>query len=767
MGLFKKLFNDVTENMKEALEQTKNEFQASINDKRNEIEQSLSSRLNGLTSKVDSPQRSVEKPHVENNSIDSREEKNEIIETEYGTIKNGVLVINEGIKVIKEHSLSEYKTIKKVVFPASLTNLQYTVIDNLPQLEELDFSKVNKLKFIPPYFIKGENKISHFSIPEGVEEVGCYCLGKKDSKPMVIEVSSTVQKFQAIISRETHSIEFWVFGSELDLDYIAKNAKTFIVLEKDAEKYKKQLAHYGHDVPVGIIKGFSPDTLSNQEETDTTDSCEKAAHDAEESNPEEKNNLDNNMTKNNIEKEPSSIEDDSIIFSPRLEALIKSAFKDGILTQKEKDAILRRVEKDGEDLDEFEMLFNERIEKKGINVIEENSEESPQKLELATSDTNTPPTPPKEKGRFSEKLLFLIDNALEDGVLTDQEKNAIIKRAQAEGEDIDEVDIYIQSLQHKRQKELQEQAQESAAKEMEARRKAQEAKAKADQEEEKERATILRECPACGSQIPHLSNVCPECGHVISTSEKDKEIMELIKAFLKSKENLEEIPKEVYKNDTVMKKAYSVIEDGNGVYYVKSNYQSLKTTLELLYIDNPKVNKLLKEDAKSTKEQDKEITELIQALAKAKKGDSWINKKTYDNDPILKRAYRIKRNEKREDKYYCESNYDSILSTLKTLYIDNPKVKKALEDNRVKVYKELISSICYYIEDAKEYNKKGDEKQFNYYVERAKEKMIEICQYKDIQGWTETYNRLQAEIDNLNYDKKTAVKSKIKGLFKF
>ena len=61
---------------------------------------------------------------------------------------------------------------------------------------------------------------------------------------------------------------------------------------------------------------------------------------------------------------------------------------------------------------------------------------------------------------FSERLENLIEAALQDGVLTDQEKASIIKRAQAEGEDIDEVEIYIQSLLQKRQQDLNQKNKE-------------------------------------------------------------------------------------------------------------------------------------------------------------------------------------------------------------------------------------------------------------------------------------------------------------------
>lgn len=58
---------------------------------------------------------------------------------------------------------------------------------------------------------------------------------------------------------------------------------------------------------------------------------------------------------------------------------------------------------------------------------------------------------------FSKRLEDLIQAALQDGVLTEQEKEIIMKRAQAEGEDKDEVEMYIQSLiqQQKQQEQNQ------------------------------------------------------------------------------------------------------------------------------------------------------------------------------------------------------------------------------------------------------------------------------------------------------------------------
>lgn len=122
---------------------------------------------------------------------------------------------------------------------------------------------------------------------------------------------------------------------------------------------------------------------------------------------------------------------------------------------------------------------------------------------------------------FSERLENLIRAALQDGVLTDQEKASIVKRAQIEGEDIDEVEIYIQSLMQKRQQEINQKSKE-----------ANNVQAKEAQYQEKERAKTLRKCPKCGEYVPHLTNICPACGFIIDKSDKDDKIV-LIKSMLK------------------------------------------------------------------------------------------------------------------------------------------------------------------------------------------------------------------------------------------
>lgn len=211
---------------------------------------------------------------------------------------------------------------------------------------------------------------------------------------------------------------------------------------------------------------------------------------------------------------------------------------------------------------------------------------------------------------FSERLERLIEASLQDGQLTEQEKAAIIKRAEAEGEDINEVDIYIQSLQQKRQQELNLQAQQAATEEMIAQKKAREMKQAAAAEEEKERAKLLRKCPACGTPIPAATNVCPNCGHIVESNDITKEISNLIKLINRcapkevdgdGKLFLNDyMKKTIYDKDPVYHKIYDITgETYDGKEYeIKSKYQELIVDLEMKYGENAVVKSFLLKERK-------------------------------------------------------------------------------------------------------------------------------------------------------------------------
>lgn len=92
---------------------------------------------------------------------------------------------------------------------------------------------------------------------------------------------------------------------------------------------------------------------------------------------------------------------------------------------------------------------------------------------------------------FSKEMEALIEAALQDGVLTDQEKTVLLKRAQREGIDVDELDIYIQSLLQKRH---QDEAEQAAA------------------EDRQSKMGTVKKCPNCENQVQLGWAACPACG---------------------------------------------------------------------------------------------------------------------------------------------------------------------------------------------------------------------------------------------------------------
>ena len=96
---------------------------------------------------------------------------------------------------------------------------------------------------------------------------------------------------------------------------------------------------------------------------------------------------------------------------------------------------------------------------------------------------------------FSKELESLIQATLEDGVMEEHEKAAIVRRAQNEGVDLAELDIYINSLLQKRARELEY-----------------EKIAALQQAEKAKKESFGRKCPNCGAQVPPLTLKCV-CGY--------------------------------------------------------------------------------------------------------------------------------------------------------------------------------------------------------------------------------------------------------------
>jgi hypothetical protein len=111
---------------------------------------------------------------------------------------------------------------------------------------------------------------------------------------------------------------------------------------------------------------------------------------------------------------------------------------------------------------------------------------------------------------FSKELENLIKASLTDGKLSELEKNALVKRAQKEGVDLDELEIYIESILQQRTQEQKVQLEKETS------------------EHEKLRKGNI--CPHCATELPPLTKICPNCNRAVNTNETsgDKELFELI-----------------------------------------------------------------------------------------------------------------------------------------------------------------------------------------------------------------------------------------------
>ena len=414
MGLFKKIFSDVADELKKSLEETKKEM-------RNNLEEMKQNAMAGFTDST-------------SNSRDDDEEDDEEPKILLGDFSDGVLTIREGITELDGESLEHYKRIRKIVFPASLENLDSYVIDEQHQLEELDFSKVTKLKTIPDDFISGENKISKFVIPNGVTEVGSGFLGDAKSGAEIF-VPASVSKLGFISENSNNDMIVYLFAADIDISDVESCAKTLYVLPNYYAQYAKKLKDCYSEASLREMPADKQNFYANPADEEPTPAAQPAPSSVLSDVPP----IPVSNPKTEGKKQLG-------VFSARLESIIEAALQDGVLTQKEREVILRRAEKEGEDLDEFELLFDARLAQLGIKVEEIEKPSAVQAPEMPQNDSSRGPD-----GMFSERLEFLIHNAIEAGSITEKAREIIIKRAQAEGEDLDEVDIYIQSLLQKKE----------------------------------------------------------------------------------------------------------------------------------------------------------------------------------------------------------------------------------------------------------------------------------------------------------------------------
>ena len=149
------------------------------------------------------------------------------------------------------------------------------------------------------------------------------------------------------------------------------------------------------------------------------------------------------------------------------------------------------------------------------------------------------------KKLIPEELDALIQEYLTDGVLTDKERQVILKKAEGMGLDRDEIDLYLDA-----QVQKIDQATDAAV-----------------------RKQKSKSCPYCGSPVPQLTDKCPECGQFI-TPEASKELQEIL-------DNLED--------------ALVDYKSGRNIERSKATVERYARKAKMYYSNNPKIKPLLAE----------------------------------------------------------------------------------------------------------------------------------------------------------------------------
>ena len=142
---------------------------------------------------------------------------------------------------------------------------------------------------------------------------------------------------------------------------------------------------------------------------------------------------------------------------------------------------------------------------------------------------------------FSKELENLINATLEDGVLEEYEKAALVKRAQAEGVDLTELEIYINSILQRRKKE-QTKAEE----------------ARQEIIDKKKKEAYGRVCPNCGKQVNSMTLKC-DCGYEFTNNAVRSSVQILADKIEKIKNRYSDIKDDNKRDDVRTKEIVDAI----------------------------------------------------------------------------------------------------------------------------------------------------------------------------------------------------------------
>lgn len=399
-----------------------------------------------------------------------------------GKYENGVLEIREGFKKLDDESMEGYEHVRKVIFPASLEKLEEDVFSETKELEELDFSRVTKLKEIPGDLVSCKTKITTFVIPQGVKEVGDGFLSeaKKGTK---IFVPASVKQMGYINGNDDNDLEVYLFASGIDIDDFEADVNTLYVLPQDYADYAEKLKDRESEAKLREI----PEKLLNFY-SNIASTAASATQPAPAAQPI-------------IAAKPAPAAVMSVPTPPPTPAAPK--VQNQPATPVASSALQNTI-------------HQQTTNKKNManNLI-------PQELDT------------------------LIQEYLTDGVLTDKERQVILRKAEGMGLDRDEIDLYLDA-----QVQKIDQATDAVA-----------------------RRQKGKQCPYCGGSVPQLTDKCPHCGENI-TPAASEELQEIF-------DNLEE--------------ALVDLKSGKDIAKSKATVERYARKAKMYYGSNPKIQKLLLE----------------------------------------------------------------------------------------------------------------------------------------------------------------------------
>jgi hypothetical protein len=96
---------------------------------------------------------------------------------------------------------------------------------------------------------------------------------------------------------------------------------------------------------------------------------------------------------------------------------------------------------------------------------------------------------------YNEKIQNLINFALEDGELTEKEKQILFKKAQEQGIELDEFEMVLEAKLYERKRNMSESVTQIA------------------EAPKSEKFGDLKKCPACAAIAQSFQTICSDCGH--------------------------------------------------------------------------------------------------------------------------------------------------------------------------------------------------------------------------------------------------------------